>query len=105
VESIYIELNDDLQHLTLEEHAIDHWMKIGYFEMRLYHRKQLKCVSEFGNQMIWFIPYIYIYIYYLHTNGLLFDNTVTTYHGMRPFYLQIFESTSIETCVSTGKSD
>jgi hypothetical protein len=78
----YLELNKDLDSLTSEEDAKKHWNDIGYKQMRLCNKSQLEVINEFGNELILYIPYYY----YLHINNLLFDNKITTYKGMKPFY-------------------
>lgn len=88
----YLELNKDLRQLTTEEDAKNHWNNIGYKQMRLCNKIQLNVVNEFGNELILYIPYYY----YLHINNLLFDNKITTYSGMKPFYYFLNNDSIIE---------
>ena len=80
----YLELNPDLKNLdiTTEESAKDHWEKIGSKQMRLCNKYQLDVINEFGNEVCLYVPYYY----YLHQNGLMFDNKIVTYKGMKPYY-------------------
>lgn len=77
----YRTLNPDLQALN-DSQLRDHWLKTGYQQARLYHPKQLKVVAEFGQELLCYT----CYYYYLHKKGLLFDNQIHTYQGMRPYY-------------------
>jgi hypothetical protein len=78
----YLELNIDLKHLQTEEEAFNHWKEVGLEQMRLCNKKQLNVCNEFGNEIICYIPYYY----YLIKNNLFFENKITTYQGMKPFY-------------------
>jgi hypothetical protein len=80
--SDYIELNKDLTNIKTKEDAENHWNTIGIKQMRLCNKLQLNVVNEFGNEIACYIPYYY----YLYSNNLLFDNKITTYKGMKPFY-------------------
>ena len=90
--SHYIELNKDLHHLTNENDAIEHWKNIGYHQMRLCNKLQLNVINEFGNEIILYISYYY----YLYINNLLFDNKITTYKGMKPYYYFLNDDMIIE---------
>ena len=87
----YIFLNPDLSKLNRLE-AAKHWENSGYASMRLCNKNQLIVVSEFGAEIILYA----CYYYYLYKSGLLFNNTITTYKGMRPFYYFIDPSNIIE---------
>ncbi|AYV76704.1 MAG: hypothetical protein Terrestrivirus12_7 [Terrestrivirus sp.] len=82
----YVKLNPDINYCknddNISEEAEEHWKNIGSIKMRLCNKKQLEVVNEFGNEIVLYIPYYY----YLHKNGLLFDNKIITYKGMKPFY-------------------
>jgi hypothetical protein len=88
----YLELNKDLVSLTSKKDAENHWNCIGYKQMRLCNKIQLEVSNEFGNELIIYIPYYY----YLHINNLLFDNKITTYKGMKPFYYLLNNDALIE---------
>jgi hypothetical protein len=88
---IYKKLNPDLKDLEKNE-LIIHWQTKGIYEKRLYSEKQLIVSNEFGNEVIFYIPYFY----YLYKNNLLFDNKITTYNGMRPFYYFLKQEQLIE---------
>lgn len=88
----YLELNKDLSKLTTEEDAKNHWNNIGCKQMRLCNKMQLEVYNEFGNELILYIPYYH----YLHVNNLLFDNKITTYIGMKPFYYFLNNDALIE---------
>lgn len=60
--------------------------------MRLCNIAQLNVCNEFGAELINYIPYYY----YLYLNGLLFDNKITTYVGMKDFYYFVKEGNIIE---------
>ena len=78
----YLELNTDLKNIKTKEDAEKHWNNIGIKQMRLCNKLQLNVTNEFGNEIVLYIPYYY----YLYSNNLLFDNKITTYKGMKPFY-------------------
>ena len=87
----YIELNTDLAHLN-EEDALTHWNTQGLHAMRLCNKEQLTVVCEFGAEILLYA----CYYYYLYRNGLLFDNKITTYRGMKDFYYFIKPENIIE---------
>jgi hypothetical protein len=62
--------------------AVDHWKTIGRAQGRLCNKAQLYFVGEFGQELCLYMPYIW----YLVCAGLWFDNTVSTYRGMRDLY-------------------
>lgn len=78
----YVALNKDLPRGTTEAEAVAHWGAVGSSQFRLCNRRQLVVVSEYGPELILWV----CYYYYLHKAGLFFDNVVTTYKGMRPYY-------------------
>lgn len=78
----YVALNKDLPRGTTEAEAVAHWETVGSRQFRLCNRAQLVVVSEYGGELILWI----CYYYYLFKAGLFFDNVVTTYKGMRPYY-------------------
>ena len=81
VASNYLKLNPDVQPRT-EEGAKQHWLTKGKVGGRLYHPDQLVVTAEFGFELL-----IYTcYFYWLQKKGLLFNNVITTYPGMRVFY-------------------
>lgn len=77
----YMELNKDLYFFNKEEY-VKHWNNIGIKELRLCNKEQLIVSNEFGIEIIFYIGYYY----YLYKKGLLFDNKINTYIGMRPYY-------------------
>jgi hypothetical protein len=78
----YLELNKDLHNLSSEEEANRHWNDIGYKQMRLCNKIQLDIMNEFSSELVLYTTYYY----YLYKNNLLFDNKITSYKGMKPFY-------------------
>jgi len=89
----YIDLNPDIKkYVKTKDEAINHWKNIGLKEMRLCNKKQLEVINEFGNELVLYIPYYY----YLYKKGLLFDNKITTYKGMRPYYYFVKPENIIE---------
>ena len=87
----YITLNPDLAHLS-ENEAMQHWNKSGRDAMRLCNKAQLTVTCEFGAEIILYA----CYYYYLFKNGLLFNNKITTYKGMKDFYYFINPDNIIE---------
>ena len=86
----YIALNK-LQEIG-ENEAKEDWVKTG--SIKLCNIAQLDVINEFGNEMVLYIPYYF----YLHQNGLLHDNKIKTFRGMRDLYYflnrdQIIEKT------------
>lgn len=77
----YIQLNPDIN-IQFETEAKKHWEEIGSKQLRLCNKNQLYVRNEFGNELILYIPYYY----YLYVNNLLFDNKISTYFGMKPYY-------------------
>lgn len=80
--SDYLELNNDLKYIKTQKESEKHWKNIGIKQMRLCNKLQLNVINEFGNELVCYIPYYY----YLYSNNLLFDNKITTYKGMKPYY-------------------
>jgi len=87
----YITLNPDLAHLSQKE-ALKHWNTSGRAAMRLCNKAQLIVTSEFGPEIILYA----CYYYYLFKNGLFFNNTITTYKGMKDFYYFINPTNIVE---------
>ena len=80
---LYRQLNPDLKEIVKDElTARLHWLGKGYQQGRLYHPKQLVVTAEFGQELLCYT----CYYYYLYKQKLLFDNKITTYRGMRPYY-------------------
>jgi len=77
----YKTLNKDLKFNSDNEY-INHFNNIGKKQLRLCNHGQLEVVNEFGNEIILYIPYYY----YLFKKDLLFNNIITTYEYMEPFY-------------------
>jgi hypothetical protein len=87
----YKQLNKDLG-FTNDSEYLDHYNNIGKLEMRLCNKNQLNVINEFGNEMILYISYFH----YLYLNNLLFDNKITTYVGMKPYYFFLPDDQIIE---------
>lgn len=80
----YKSLNKDLNFKTLDEYKI-HFMNQGRYEFRLCNKKQLDVINEFSIELTVYISYYY----YLFKKELLFDNVITTYNFMKPYYFWI----------------
>lgn len=78
----YRALNKDFTPEQSDAELIQHWYEIGCHQGRLCNAQQLVMDNEFGCELALYIPYYY----YLWCAGLWFDNVVTTYKGMKPFY-------------------
>jgi len=87
----YINLNPDLNTLNKID-AYNHWKTSGHLAMRLCNKNQLIVLGEFGQEIILYI----CYYYYLYKSGLLFNNKITTYKGMKSFYFFVDPSNIIE---------
>jgi len=78
----YKHLNPDI-HLAHPNLYINHFMTKGAQQGRLHSRKLLNIQTEFGRELILFIPYIYS----LYQRNLLFPTAIiSSFCGMRPFY-------------------
>ena len=88
----YVALNKDLPRAMTEAEAVAHWEAVGSRQFRLCNREQLVVVSEYGGELILWICYYYS----LFKAGLFFDNVVTTYKGMRPYYYFLPDSQVVE---------
>lgn len=74
-------LNPDLQFNDLSSYET-HFYQYGILEGRLINRKVLNIYTEFGRELILIIPFLYS----LQKRGLLFNNTIQTFKGMKPYY-------------------
>ena len=90
--SDYVALNKDLSPSMRECDAVAHWEAIGSPQFRLCNRKQLVVISEYGPELLLWV----CYYHYLLKAGLLFDNIVTTYKGMRPYYYFLPDAQVVE---------
>jgi hypothetical protein len=88
----YVALNKDLPPTMTEAEAAAHWSEKGSAQVRLCNRKQLVVVSEYGPELILWASYYY----YLFKTGLLFDNVIKTYKGMRPYYYFLPDAQVVE---------
>jgi len=88
----YVALNKDLSPAMTEAEAVAHWRAVGAAQHRLCNRKQLVVVSEYGPELLLWV----CYYYYLFQKGLFFDNVVTTYNGMRPYYYFLPDAQVVE---------
>lgn len=88
----YMELNPDIGSIHYNLY-INHFVSKGVKEGRLHTRKLLDITTEFGREIILFIPYIYS----LYQRGLLFPKAIiSSFRGMRPFYYFLDEAQFIE---------
>ncbi len=87
----YKELNKDL-YFDNDNEYLNHWETFGIKQMRLCNKKQLDIFDEFGIEVFFYTGYYY----YLFINGLLFDNKIITYIGMRSFYYFLNDDQIIE---------